>query len=296
VLENAKAVGIKRVKMILDGGFWSSECFSSLNHCCEAFTVGMPSYLKEAEKLISNCSKNIERLANELPNNRHIYCTPVNMNIHSVPGKVHVYYDSYDHITQCDNLSDTIDRLSAELATLEFYPKNKIKRYSPYFILTTHDKDNGFDYSLDYEKVEKIRSKKGYFLIFTTDIKSNPENILGYYRAKDADEKIFSQIKVDMDGGRARTHNEATTDGKIFVTFIACAIRANILGKLNQYLKDNSTSLKKVFNQLCNITILSGTSEYRLTKALTKKQKQILSVFDSVDDIVSKIKQEPCIR
>jgi short-subunit dehydrogenase involved in D-alanine esterification of teichoic acids len=65
---------------------------------------------------------------------------------------------------------------------------------------------------------------------------------------------------------------------------------------LNQYLKDNSTSLKKVFSQLSNITIMSGKSEYRLTKALTKKQKQILSVFDSVDDIVVRIKQETCIR
>jgi transposase len=30
VLANAKAVGIERVKMVLDGGFWSQECLSYL--------------------------------------------------------------------------------------------------------------------------------------------------------------------------------------------------------------------------------------------------------------------------
>lgn len=110
------------------------------------------------------------------------------------------------------------------------------------------------------------------------------------YRAKDADEKLFAQIKVEMDGSRIRTHNEATTDGKTFVTFIACVIRAYMLNKLAKYLTENSTSMKKVFSQLSNITILSNHNGYRFTKALTKKQKQILLAFNAVDDIVSTLK------
>jgi transposase len=296
VLENAKEVGIKRVKMVVDGGFWSPECFDSLKQSCEAFTVGMPSYLKEAENAIARCGRDIEKYANELPHYSHIYCTPVNQKIHSIEGRVLVFYDSSTHVSQCDDLSDRIARLSSELASLKEYPKNKTKRFSPYFILTQHDNGKGFDFCVDYEKVEELRNKKGYFLIFTTDNEATPEDILSYYRAKDADEKIFAQIKVDMDGSRIRTHTESTTDGKAFVTFIACTIRAYILGKLKQYLKDNSTSLKKVFNQLSDITIMTGQNDFRLTKAFTKKQKQILSVFGSVEDFVSQIKQEPCIR
>jgi transposase len=118
---------------------------------------------------------------------------------------------------------------------------------------------------------------------------SSPSDILYFYRAKDADEKIFAQIKVDMDGGRIRTHNEETTDGKTFVTFIASAIRSYLLGRLNNYLNVNSTSLKKVFNQLSNIIIVSGYDGFRFSKALTKKQKQILSAFDADKDILTSI-------
>jgi len=291
VLTNAKEVGIDRVKMVLDGGFWSQECFSSLRDCCAAFTVGMPTFLKEAEKIIMEHGMGIESYSYELPK-RNIYCIPVNHEIFGIPGRVLVYYDSYSHVNQCGELSEKIERLKAELAGLKRYPKNNIKRYVPYFNLTKHEQNSGFDYIVDNDKVENLRKAKGFFLIFSTDMQSSPADILGHYRAKDADEKLFSQIKVDMDGGRTRTHSESTTDGKTFVTFIACVIRSYILGKLNDYLTSNSTSLKKAFNQLSNISIiLNNNNEYRFSKALTKKQKQILTVFKANDSIASSLKE-----
>jgi transposase len=131
---------------------------------------------------------------------------------------------------------------------------------------------------------------KGFFLIFATDMNSTPEDTLHHYRAKDAAEKLFDQIKCDMDGNRIRTHSEQTTDGKVFVTFIACIIRSYLLQKLAQYLTDNSSSLKKVFSQLSNITIISGNNGFRFTKALSKKHKQILKPFNAHVVILSSLK------
>jgi hypothetical protein len=59
-----------------------------------------------------------------------------------------------------------------------------------------------------------------------------------------------------MNGRRILTHNEETTDGKTFVTFCACAIRAYLLSQLAQCLNDNSTSLPKTLEQLLNITTI----------------------------------------
>ena len=121
-------------------------------------------------------------------------------------------------------------------------------------------------------------------------MESKPADILYYYRTKDADEKIFAQIKVEMEGNRIRTHNSETTDGKTFVTFIACVIRSYILNKFSKYLTDKSSSLKKVLNQLSNIYLVSGQEGYRFAKALTKKQKEILSVFNASDEILRSIR------
>jgi len=89
-----------------------------------------------------------------------------------------------------------------------------------------------------------------------------------------------------MDGNRIRTHNEKTTDGKTFVTFIACVLRSYMLTKLTKYLAVNSTSMNKVFSQLSNIVTISSDREpMRLTQALTKKQKDILTEFDAIGEI-----------
>jgi transposase len=289
VLANAKAVGIENVKMVLDGGFWSEECLTNLKDFCKAFTIGMPMNLTESAAILDENGVDIEKYANELTDH-HVYCIPVATKIFGVDGRALLYFDSQNRVGQCADMSEHIDRLKAELSKLKRYPQSKLKRFSPYFIITKHEKESGFDYIVNSANIEKMRKSKGYFLIFSTDMMSTPSEILEHYRAKDADEKLFAQIKVDMDGRRTRTHNEATTEGKTFVTFIACLIRAHLLRTLSRYLIDNSTSLKKIFNQLSNITILAGQDGYRFTKALTKKHKQILSAFNAVDDIIKSIK------
>jgi transposase len=214
VLADFKDLGISRVKMILDGGFWSEECIKTLEGYCDAFTIGMPIHLKESEKILDTHADNIECYANELKY-RHIYCVQAFLEIHSVAGRVLVFYDALNHLKLCEEMSDRIEMLSSELAKLKRYHKGKVKRYEPYFKVTKHDLDSGFDYVVDTDKVEKLRRSKGFFLLFSTDMTSTPSDILYYYRAKDADEKLFAQIKVDMECDRFRTHKQETTDGNL---------------------------------------------------------------------------------
>jgi len=289
VLANAKAVGIDRVKMVVDGGVWSEDCITGLYGLCDSFIVGMPQHLKKSQNILSSHGDNITNYANEL-NVPNTYCISIDTSVCNIPGKVLLYFDAWNHMHLCSELSERINRLKAELAVLKRYPKSKRARYEPYFILTKHENDSGFDYSVDVEKVEISRKSKDYFLIFTTDMTSSPEDALYHYRAKGAAEKLLDQIKCDMEGNRTRTHNEQTTDGKVYVMFIACIIRTHLLNKLSQYLKDNSSSLKKALYQLSNITIMSTSNGFRFAKALTKKQKQILKPFNADTAITDSLK------
>ena len=278
VLANVEAVGIKHVKMVVDGGFMDKACLKSLRDLCDEFIVGLPATAKESQEVMVSHGSFVNNYANELsvPNT---FCTDIPYEVQGVQGKIMLYFDALNHVYLCNELSEKINRLKAELAALKRYPINKLKRYEPYFKITKHTAGGGFDYEAKTAEIEELRKSKGFFLIFTTDMQSTPEDTLYHYRAKDAVEKLFDQIKCDMDGNRVRTHNEQTTDGKVFVTFIACVIRTYLLGKLRQYLTDNSTSLKKVFSQLSNIAIVSGAKGLRFTKALSKKQKDILKPF-----------------
>jgi transposase len=293
VLENAKSVGINDVKFVVDGGFISEECVQNLSKHAKSFTIGIPASLNISEEMLKTHSQGIERYANKL-DGQEIYCVEKQTVYYGVEGRLMLFYDPMAHAQLCNEMSGRIHLLSAELSGLKRYPKSKLKRYSQYFKITKHKAGSGFDYETDDDSIDKLRFRKGFFLIFSTDWNATHDDILYHYRAKDAAEKLFDQMKIDMQGNRIRTHNEKTTNGKTFVTFIALAIRTFMLSKLKQFLSDNSTSLKKVFNQLENVTIITSSTKGRFTKALTKKQKDILSAFSLQTGIMRDV--ESCLR
>ena len=293
VLDNAKSVGINDVKFVVDGGFISEECVQNLNKHAKSFTIGIPASLKISEEMLETHSQGIDKYANKLID-QELYCVEKIIEYYGVSGRLMLFYDPMNHIQLCNEMSERISLFSAELKKLKRYPKSKLKRYSQYFKIIKHETDSGFEFEIDNDNVDKLRFRKGFFLIFSTDWTAIHDDILYHYRAKDAAEKLFDQIKIDMHGNRIRTHNEQTTNSKTFVTFIALAIRTFMLGKLKQFLSENSISLKKVFNQLENITIITSSTKGRFTKALTKRQKDILSVFDALALIAHDVKS--CLR
>lgn len=293
VLENAKAVGLKDIKFVVDGGFISEECIRNLSTHSKAFTIGIPAHLDISVEMLKSHSQGIEKYANKL-SDKDIYCVSKYFEYYGVSGRLMLFYDPMNHAQLCNEMSERIRALSAELSGLKRYPGNRLKRYTQYFKITRHADDSGFDFTVDGDKVDQLRQYKGFFLIFSTDNVISHDDILYHYRAKDAAEKLFDQLKVDMQGARIRTHNDKTTNGKAFVLFIALIIRTCIMNKLKDHLAEKSTSLKKVFNQLTNITVITTFGEARFSKALTKKQKSILSVFNAADDIINSV--ETCLR
>ena len=293
VLDHAGEVGLTDIKFVVDGGFVGEECIRNLSTHSRAFTIGIPAYLNIAVDMLKSHAQGMERYANKL-SGKNMYCVDKSFAYYGVSGRLMLFYDPMNHAQLCNEMSERILALSAELSGLKRYPASRLKRYTHYFRIIRHEVDTGFDFAVDADKVDALRQYKGFFLIFSTDHGISHEDVLYHYRAKDAAEKLFDQLKIDMQGARIRTHNEQTTTGKVFVLFVALVIRTYMIGILNKYLADKSSSLKKVFNQLTNITVITTGGRIRFTKALTKEQKMILTVFNATDDIVKSV--ETCLR
>ena len=105
VLANAEAVGIRRVKMVLDGGFMEKGCLSSLQGLCDAFIVGLPAYLKESQTILDSHGGGIDTYANGL-DVPHTFCVAVETDIHGVHGKVLLCFDALNHVFLCNELSN----------------------------------------------------------------------------------------------------------------------------------------------------------------------------------------------
>jgi hypothetical protein len=66
VLANAGSVGIKNVKLVLDGGFMSADCYQSLNEAATAFTIGVPASLDISKDMINKYINDITSYANKI--------------------------------------------------------------------------------------------------------------------------------------------------------------------------------------------------------------------------------------
>lgn len=66
----------------------------------------------------------------------------------------------------------------------------KDKKYTELFSIKEKENSKGFTFELDKEK--QLSRYFGYFLVFSTNLKSTANNIIYYYREKDVDEKCFT--------------------------------------------------------------------------------------------------------
>ncbi|MDR0751838.1 MAG: hypothetical protein LBF12_04565 [Christensenellaceae bacterium] len=130
----------------------------------------------------------------------------------------------------------------------------------------------------------------GYFYIFSTEKDVTSKEKLEHYRSKDIIEKFFGQIKLGMNGKRTRIHKSTTTDGKTFAVFIASIIRTELMNKLRPYMQDATSTFDQVIAQLSDIKIKKDENKPRLIKALTRKQKDILAVLESLDEVLTATK------
>ena len=294
VLDDVSDVGLKNYHLVADGGFFFEKCFKSLKKHMKSFTVGMPLERNVSKKIVDSVMNDIHSYKYRVPE-FHIQCVEVSDKIYRTKGRVLVYYDQGKADDENSSLDKKIAEYANELKALARLPR--AKKYKKYFKLTAHENDKGFDFEIDADKVDSIIKYHGYFLIFTTNKEFSPGEVLHHYREKDVDEKMFFQIKNPMRGKRAKTHSLETTEGKMFVTFIATIIRTEIHGLVRAYLISHSISMKKVKDKLNNIILAFDSEGYHLVKEITKEQREMLTelgAYESLRNAIDQLNSDNC--
>lgn len=293
VIKNAKAKGIKKIKLVMDGGFFDKDRLLGLVKSNLIFTIGMPGNLKESQRLIEEYGSDLYKaeFSTDYPDT---FGKIMDYEIYGIKGKAFIGMDTNARNLKLGDLRSKIARYENELKhnRKKYSTVIKEKKYTELFSIQEKENSKGFTFEFDKEKVEKISCNYGYFLVFSTDLKSTANNIIYYYREKDVDEKMFYALKNYNDLDRLRTHQQKTTDGKVFITFISLILRAWLNEKLYEYKKRTHLPLKKIILKMSDIQILHSKNETRYLKNVTKEQKEILGIFDlNTDDLEKKIKK-----
>ena len=279
VIRHMSDKGINDVSLVLDGGFCYQECFDALSARLKSFSVGVPAGRKAVKSLGKLLDKNTLTLHRHLLSTKGEYVYFVETELYGVKGRILIGYNETNHAELIKAFESKLERLEQEMAKLKRMPKgSQHTRFSKFFILKPGE-NKGFVYERNYDAIEAETEDLGYFYIFTTDERLTARDLLYLYRSKDADEKLYYQLKVYLEGNRIRVHSDEALAGKMLVLFVAQIMRSHLLCKLDGFLSRSHVALPKVLRKLSMLKIRKTDKEMYFLKAPTKFQQDVYKEF-----------------
>ena len=167
----------------------------------------------------------------------------------------------------------------------ETYVNDEIpNNYTSYFVHSTSKNYFCYDTSKkvvirNETKINEYLSKLGFFIIISAKENLPKEDVLSFYRDKDKIEKIFDSSKNELNTNRLHSHLKTTTEGRLFVKFIATILYQ----QMTKVMKDNDMfkkySVSELLKELSKMKMISLPEVGNFTTECSKKQREILEKF-----------------
>ena len=269
---------IKKYKFVLDKGFYSRKNINKMLENKSRFTISVP----HKENLIIEYINKYSSIfnPNHLVNigNDSLYITSLNHKWdYDTDLTLHICYDEWRN-------TEAKKDILATMAMLRKEAENNPKTYKSTwdhkkFLNFIHKNDDSglFDISFKVENINDLYKKKGWFFILTND-DINAVTAINIYRNKDVVEKAFDRYKNNLGFKRLRTHNDATTENKIFIAFISLILLSHVHKIMTKHDLYKYYTMQGLFNKLENMRFITLGNKI-LTKPVTKAEKDIFNAF-----------------
>jgi transposase len=281
MMTTAKDLGICDVCFVMDRGFVTEDNLIYMNENRIDFITALPGKRLEALRLIDESKGSIRRSANRF-GEYEVYGVRRGIELDGVPVQAHIYYDPEKQAFDEKELYARIEKLQSELEKMG-RTKRLTKRYTDYFMIDEKQKDD-FAFEIDGDKVDESLERAGFFILLSSKPELSGSEVLRIYRTRDIIEKNFDQLKNQLDFKRMRTHWNKTTQGKMFVGFLALILRSDMLRKVKGDMQTKHLTFEKILIELRKIKSVTLADLTEALTPLTKLQKTILSVLDVPHD------------
>jgi transposase len=284
MMANAKDIGIEQVCFVFDQGFVTEGNLACMYDNQYSFITALPMSRKDSWSIIEKIHGNIEKIENWITDHR-VYGVQQATTLYGHKLQAHIYFDNdrktmqmYEHYSHIEKLRHELEKMSKV--------KQVPKRYKDYFLIEEQPK-KPFTYEIDHEKANDRLKKMGYFILLSTNPNLNSNEVLDIYRGKDGVEKHFDQFKNGLEFKRLKTHYQNTSEGKVFVGFLALILRSHILKTIKNDSDTKDLTFDQVMLELRKIKAVMMSNGKEIIKPLTSKQKIILATLKiGIDKIV----------
>lgn len=288
MMEYAEMFDIKPMLYVMDKGFLTKGNINGSHDKNLAILLSIPAHqiiyrdalLKERQTICSG--KNYLGKLNAYGVKRAIV----------IDGKEYtlfVYFDGNKMMDQSKALNEKIEKREKEL---ELQLNKKQRNKSEAFFDVEVENSKLINFERNEEEINRAFDLAGMFGLLTTKSDLSAGEALNLYRQRNIIEGYYNNMKNTLDMRRFYTHSDETTEGKFFVSFIAQILQADVLRVMKVADKKPVPTVKSVVLEMEKVQRIKSKKGVRLSAPLTKKQKQILELFDIDQQEFIKIAEE----
>lgn len=284
-LADVEFLGLRKVHLVMDRGFYSAANLNSLYKEHYKFLMGAKLSLTYVKEQLDQARPMIREWTNYLEAYEVFgVCVPIKWNYtQERPYKgdviraerrlyLHLYYNGEKAVEDEQRLTRRLLAWQKELQEGERKPEHA-KSYEKYFEVS-QTPVRGRKVVAKQAAIEEAKKNYGYFALISNEIK-NPEEALTLYRNKDLVEKAFGNLKERLSARRMLVSSEQSLDGKLFVQFLALIY----LSHLKKVMKDQQLfrthTMQGILDQLDGIECFDRPGRDPRIGEVTEKQYEL---------------------
>lgn len=289
LIKTFKALNIGKLSYVMDKGFYSKKNIDGLFAARSKFLVSVPLnnkwLLVAIDKIYESIHgpKGYRKIADEVIYTNSIFY-PWGDNKHRC--YLHLYYNARARAEAIDKFNGELLEYKHELETGKENERHRLA-YEMFFIIKMTER-HGKKILFKQDAINQyIKRYTGFSALLSNSIKC-PVEALQIYRNKDVVEKCFDDLKNQLDMKRLRMHSSTTTDGRLFIQFIALIYISALRIEMKKSELIKRYTARELLQETETITKInySGKRDAVITE-ITKTQKEIFNLLNITPPVVS---------
>ncbi|MEM3513414.1 MAG: IS1634 family transposase [Thermoplasmata archaeon] len=279
LLQEVKCLGIKNGLFVLDRGFYSESNIAEMIQEGIDFIIPLPFSTELAKRMISETKEVIESPDYARTYEGKLYYVierKVEVGAHSVYA-----YFLFNETRKADEVETFYNRLIDVEKALDGHrvyanPWKHIEQIAGDF-------KNYFSYEIKGQMIHLKRDAKAIGeavnrmgkMVLISSQKLEWKEALSLYRERDAIEKLYDEMKNDMELQPLRVRKNETLKGLVFLYFIAAIVRSLLRQRMIKAKLVEKYSIDEILAEMGKLRAVQIGNIWKLTE-ITKKQREIL--------------------
>jgi hypothetical protein len=289
LLADMNTLGYRKIKVVLDRGFYSAANINELYRQHLKFLIGA----KLSLQLVKTNLDKVRDMMRSWPHYNqsyqlYAYSLPITWAYtEDRPYKgdtikesrrlyLHLYYAPDRALEDEKAFNSRLATLQDELLSNQRHPEHE-KLYERYFEVK-QSPVRGLKVIAKEDALAEAKRNYGYFALLSNDVK-DPIQALEIYRRKDLVEKAFDNLKERLNLRRLAVSSEQSLDGKLFVQFVALIYLSYITGKMQEANLFKDYTLQEVLDEFDVIECFAVPGQQLQVGEITKKQVELYQKF-----------------